>query len=170
MQPSAFSIGDASRQSGVKVTTIRFYEQIGLLAAAARSEGNRRQYDEADLRRLAFIRHARELGFSVDDIRELLAMTEQTNSSCHEADSIAQRHLKDVDRRIAQLAGLRSELQRMVDECGHGRICDCRVIQILGDHGQCRHDAHGNGEPAATNLHSPAFAIEKPANAGDAGR
>jgi DNA-binding transcriptional MerR regulator len=142
MQRSEYSIGEASRTSGVKITTIRFYEQIGLLAAAARTEGNRRLYDAADLKRLSFIRHARELGFSVDDIRELLGMTEQTNSSCHEADSIAKRRLKDVDRRIEQLTALKSELQRMVDECGHGRICDCRVIQILGDHAQCQHEAH----------------------------
>ena len=142
MQRAEYSIGEASRTSGVKVTTIRFYEQIGLLAAAARTEGNRRLYDAADLKRLSFIRHARELGFSVDDIRELLGMTEQTNSSCHEADSLAKRRLKDVDRRIEQLTALKSELQRMVDECGHGRICDCRVIQILGDHTQCQHEAH----------------------------
>ncbi|MCX5514402.1 MerR family transcriptional regulator [Kaistia algarum] len=142
MQRAEYSIGEASRTSGVKITTIRFYEQIGLLAAAARTEGNRRVYDAADLKRLSFIRHARELGFSVDDIRELLGMTEQTNSSCHEADSLAKRRLKDVDRRIEQLTALKSELQRMVDECGHGRICDCRVIQILGDHAQCQHEAH----------------------------
>jgi DNA-binding transcriptional MerR regulator len=142
MQRSEYSIGEASRTSGVKITTIRFYEQIGLLAEAARTEGNRRLYDAADLKRLSFIRHARELGFSVNDIRELLGMTEQTNSSCHEADSIAKRRLKDVDRRIEQLTALKSELQRMVDECGHGRICDCRVIQILGDHAQCQHEAH----------------------------
>jgi len=142
MQESEYSIGEASRASGVKVATIRFYEQIGLLAVAARTEGNRRLYEAADLKRLAFIRHARELGFSVDDIRELLAMTEQANSSCHEADSIAQRHLKEVDRRLEQLAALKLELERMVTECGHGRICDCRVIQILGDHAECRNDAH----------------------------
>ena len=142
MQRSEYSIGEASRQSGVKIPTIRFYEQIGLLAAPPRTEGNRRQYESEDLKRLAFIRHARELGFSVEDIRELLAMTEQSNRSCHEADSIAQRHLKEVDRRILQLKALKSELQRMVSECGHGRICDCRVIQILENHGQCQHEAH----------------------------
>jgi DNA-binding transcriptional MerR regulator len=136
------SIGEVSRRTEVKVPTIRFYEQIGLLPAPPRTEGNRRRYDEADVRRLAFIRHARELGFEVDDIRELLSLTAQPNRSCHEADSIASRHLQEVERRIARLDALRAELQRMVDECGHGRVCDCRVIQVLADHGQCAHHRH----------------------------
>lgn len=136
------SIGEAARRSGVKVPTIRFYEQIGLLPSPPRSKGNRRQFDEKDLTRLSFIRHARELGFEIDDIRELLAMTERPQSSCHEADSIAWRHLREVDVRIARLQALRNELQRMVNECDHGKVCECRVIQILADHGQCESKAH----------------------------
>lgn len=141
-QEIGLSIGEAARRSRVKVATIRFYEQIGLMPAPARTEGNRRRYDEDDIRRLSFIRHARELGFEVADIRELLTMTAQPHSSCHEADSIALRHLHEVKQRIARLEALRSELQRMVDECGHGRVCDCRVIQVLTDHGQCRVERH----------------------------
>lgn len=142
MRAQAISIGEAARQSGVKVPTIRFYEQIGLLPAPLRSEGNRRQYDEKDLSRLSFIRHARELGFEIADIRELLMLTEQPQSSCHEADSIAQRHLGEIKERIARLQALSCELQRMVEECGHGRICECRVIQILADHGNCESSRH----------------------------
>ena len=67
-------IGEAARRSGVKVPTIRYYEQIGLLPAPPRTEGNRRHYDAADLRRLAFIRHARELGFEIEAIRALLTL------------------------------------------------------------------------------------------------
>jgi DNA-binding transcriptional MerR regulator len=139
---TALSIGDVSRRTGVKIPTIRFYEQIGLLASPPRTDGNRRRYDTDDVHRLAFIRHARELGFEVDDIRELLSLTAQPNNSCHEADSIARRHLQEVEQRIAKLDALRSELQRMVSECGHGRVCDCRVIQVLADHAQCAHDHH----------------------------
>jgi Cu(I)-responsive transcriptional regulator len=139
---SDLSIGEVARRTGVKVPTIRFYEQIGLLPSPPRTDGNRRQYGDEDVRRLAFVRHARELGFEVDDIRELLTLTAQPNRSCHEADSIAFRHLQEIERRIAKLDALRGELQRMVHECGHGRVCDCRVIQVLADHAHCAHERH----------------------------
>ena len=138
----AFSIGELARRADVKVPTIRYYEQIGLMPETLRTTGQQRRYGSAAVTRLAFIRHARELGFEVDDIRELLSLTAQPNRSCHEADSIASRHLQEVERRIARLDALRVELQRMVDECGHGRVCDCRVIQVLADHGQCAHHRH----------------------------
>jgi DNA-binding transcriptional MerR regulator len=89
MSITAVPIGQAARQSGVKVPTIRYYEQIGLLPAPPRSEGNRRQYDADDLRRLAFIRHARELGFETDAIRALLALQDEPDQSCASADQIA---------------------------------------------------------------------------------
>lgn len=130
---TAFSIGDAARRSGVKVPTIRYYEQIGLLQAASRTASNRRLYDQADLRRLSFIRHARELGFDVEAIRTLLTLQDSPDQSCAQADEIAKARLVEVDRRIASLNALRGELQRMVQECATGRICDCRVIETLAD-------------------------------------
>jgi len=133
----SFGIGELAKRTGVKVPTIRFYEQIGLVEPPPRTEGNQRRYGQAEADRLNFIRHARELGFEVDNIRELLAMYEQPQASCHQADSIAKAHLAEVDRRIASLTALRMELQRMVDECGHGRICDCRIIEVLSDHSEC---------------------------------
>ena len=133
-------IGELSRRSGVKIPTIRFYEQIGLLEAAPRTGGNQRRYGKSEVDRLNFIRHSRELGFEVDDIRSLLTMSASPQSSCHEVDSIAINHLREVDRRIASLTALRAELSRMIEECGHGRVCDCRVIQVLADHGECRHE------------------------------
>lgn len=136
----AMPIGALSEATGVKVPTIRFYEQIGLLPAPLRTQSNRRSYGQPHLQRLRFIRHARDLGFSVEDIRELLAMTAQPQASCDRADSIARRHLTEVERRIAQLQSLRGELQRMIGECSHGRIADCRVIESLADHGQCLHE------------------------------
>lgn len=134
------TIGDLSRRTNVKVPTIRYYEQIGLLPEPPRSEGGQRRYGARQVDRLNFIRHARELGFEVDDIRELLAMTEQPQASCHQADSIALAHLAEVDRRIASLQALRGELSRMVEECGHGRVCDCRIIEALADHSLCQTD------------------------------
>ena len=130
-------IGELARRTGVKVPTIRFYEQIGLLAAPPRTEGNQRRYGKAEIDRLNFIRHARELGFEVDHIRELLAMSQEPQASCHQADSIAKAHLREVDRRIERLQALREELARMIEECGHGRICDCRIIEVLADHSNC---------------------------------
>lgn len=134
------AIGELARRTGVKVPTIRFYEQIGLLAAPPRTEGNQRRYGKAEIDRLNFIRHARELGFEVGHIRELLAMSQEPQASCHQADSIAKAHLREVDRRIEKLQALRGELSRMIDECGHGRICDCRIIEVLADHSQCAHE------------------------------
>ena len=125
------SIGQLSTKTGIKVPTIRFYEQIGLINAPPRTEGNQRRYGQAEVDRLNFIRNARELGFEVDDIRELLAMTAEPQASCHQADSIAMNHLREVDQRIERLQALRKELSRMIEECGHGHICDCRIISVL---------------------------------------
>ena len=83
------TIGEAARQSGVKVPTIRYYEQIGLLSAPARSDGNRRQYEAGELRRLAFIRHSRELGFDIEAIRTLLTLQDNPLQPCATADAIA---------------------------------------------------------------------------------
>jgi DNA-binding transcriptional MerR regulator len=127
----AVAIGDAARKSGVKVPTIRYYEQIGLLAAPARSEGNRRLFTRDDLRRLAFIRHARELGFDVEAIRALLSLQDHPEQSCASADAIARARLAEVEDRIARLGALKEELARMIDECACGRVAECRVIETL---------------------------------------
>jgi DNA-binding transcriptional MerR regulator len=126
-----YAIGEASRLTGIKVPTIRYYEGIGLLAAPARTEGRQRRYRVEDVARLNFIRHARDLGFEIADIAELLALSEGPDQSCKKVDEITRRHLSEVDRRIAQLTALRRELVRMVDECSHGRVGDCRVIETL---------------------------------------
>jgi DNA-binding transcriptional MerR regulator len=125
------SIGQLSAKTGIKVPTIRFYEQIGLVEAPPRTEGNQRRYGQSEIDRLNFIRNARELGFEVDDIRELLAMAAEPQASCHQADSIAMNHLREVDQRIERLTALREELSRMIEECGHGHVCDCRIISVL---------------------------------------
>lgn len=137
-----FTIGELARATGVKIPTIRFYEAIGLMPKPPRTASNRRLYGSNERNRLAFIRHSRELGFEIEDIRALLAMTAAPQDSCHAADSIARRHLADVESRIARLHALREELARMIRECGHGQICDCRVISVLADHDQCLSDRH----------------------------
>jgi len=129
----AFTIGDVARDTGVKVPTIRYYESIGLLPAPPRTHSNRRVYDEADRHRLAFIRHARELGFEVEAIRTLLSLQDRPEQSCESADAIARARLAEVDRRIASLTALRAELLRMLDHSAAGRVADCRVIETLAD-------------------------------------
>jgi len=136
------SIGELARRSGVKIPTIRYYEQIGLLPTPARTEGKQRRYGAEEIKRLSFIRHARELAFDIDDIRQLLALSETPQQSCHQADSIAMRHLDRIEERIRHLDALRAELRRMVDECGHGRICECRIVEVIGDHNLCGHETH----------------------------
>jgi DNA-binding transcriptional MerR regulator len=136
------SIGEAARGSGVKVPTIRYYEQIGLLPPPPRTEGNRRRYDASDLRRLTFIRHARELGFEVEAIRTLLALADKPEQSCEKADQIARAHLVEIDSRIGRLTALRAEVQRMTEECAHARVADCRVIEVLADHARGAHVSH----------------------------
>jgi len=135
------TIGQASKASGIKAPTIRYYEQIQLLPSPPRSEGNRRLYDADDLRRLRFIRHARELGFEIEPIRELLALAGDPSRPCQSADSIARSHLADIDHKIARLTALRAEVARMT-HCIQESAEICRVIEVLGDHSGCLHDRH----------------------------
>lgn len=125
------SIGQLATASDVKVPTIRFYEEIGLMPAARRAANDRRIYDQDAIRRLAFIRHARQLGFSVDDIRGLLDLSDHPERPCDEANRLAARQLQEVEAKIAQLETLRGELRRMVDAACQGRASDCRVIEAL---------------------------------------
>lgn len=139
-------IGRVAAATGLKVQTIRYYEQIGLLAAPARTAGNQRHYDDDQVRRLAFIRHARGLGFPLESIRELLALSDDPDRSCAAADAIARTQLAEVQRRISRLLALKLELERMIEECRGGRIAECRVIEVLGDHELCLAARHGHAE------------------------
>ena len=136
------TIGEAARQSGVKAPTIRYYEGIGLLRAPSRSDGNQRSYEPSDLKRLIFIRHARELGFEVEAIRTLLSLQDNPLQPCASADAIAKARLVEVEQRIRSLTALKAELEMMVEGCVHGRVDQCRVIEVLADHGQCAHHGH----------------------------
>lgn len=140
------TIGKLSSAAKVKVPTIRYYEQIGLLPPAERSSGNQRLYDDAILQRLSFIRHARDLGFPLEAIRELLGLSDQPDLPCEAADRIARRQLFAVQERMARLQVLQTELKRMIAQCAHGTISDCRVIEVLGNHDLCLHDDHGQPE------------------------
>ncbi len=125
------SIGELAGATGVKIPTIRYYEKIGLLRTPPRSDGRQRRYDAEALRQLEFVRHARGLGFDVEDIRELLALSAQPQQPCDNADKIATRHLAAVEQRIRQLTALKRELKQMLDDCRGGCVAECRVIESL---------------------------------------
>ena len=127
-------IGDLASATGTKVNTIRFYEGIGLMRPAARTESGRRTYNPEDLERLRFIRHARKLGFETQEIRSLLALGDQPEGQCAEVTEIAVRHLEDVDAKISQLMLLRDELDRMARLCAGGTVSKCRIMEALSGH------------------------------------
>jgi DNA-binding transcriptional MerR regulator len=143
----AFSIGDLASRTGTKVETIRYYEKVGLLPAPARTGGNHRAYTRAHADRLAFIRHSRELGFSLESVRAILALSDDADRPCAEVDAIAREHLHAVRDRITRLQALEAELSRMIEQCGCARVGDCRVIEVLADqtHAHCLHRHHHDG-------------------------
>jgi DNA-binding transcriptional MerR regulator len=136
-----FAIGDLSRHTGVKVPTIRYYEQVGLLNPPMRSGGNQRRYERPDLERLSFIKHARDLGLSIEAIRELILLTADPCSSCGNADRIARQHLVGIRDKISRLRNLERELIRIVDGCGNGSVVsDCYVLRSVSDHSLCKYE------------------------------
>ncbi len=128
-----FLIGHLATVTGCKVQTIRYYEQIGLLSRPHRSAGNQRLYGPEAVDRLQFIRHARQLGFSLDAIRNLLGLLDQPAQSCKTADTIARIQLAEVEERIAQLQSLRIELKDMIHQCSGGAVSDCTILEVLRD-------------------------------------
>lgn len=140
MRPLA--IGALSLETGVRVPTIRYYEEIGLLPAPDRASNNRRVYGPETVLRLRFIRHARDLGFEIGAIRLFLSLGNDPHQSCEEADRIARAHLTDIESKIARLTALRAEIKRMLAQCAHGEIKDCRVIEVLADHKLCLSEVH----------------------------
>ena len=124
-------IGALSRATGVKIETIRWYEQVGLLPEPRRTEGNYRVYDDRHARRLHFIRRARDLGFPLDKVRELLLLSDQEQRPCAQADVIAREHLDEVERKIAELQEMRRELGAIIDGCCQRVVADCAVIGAL---------------------------------------
>ncbi|WP_421789196.1 MerR family transcriptional regulator [Hyphobacterium sp.] len=132
-----FSIGRAAEISGVKVTTIRYYESVGLMPEPMRVESGRRVYDQTSVDLLGFIRHARDLGFSIEAIRDLIDLQENPGTDCARADELARRHLAATQKRIEQLRILERELKRMIDGCAGGRVGSCEVVTSLFDHSRC---------------------------------
>ncbi|MGH6995773.1 MAG: MerR family transcriptional regulator [Stellaceae bacterium] len=130
--PVAITIGELSRRTGCKVETVRYYEHIGLMPPAPRTAGRYRLYQDSDVRRLAFVRRARELGFTLDDVRTLLTLArEQAGGPCAEARTLAAAHLAAVRAKIADLRTMERVLDDAVDRCAAGGDPCCPVIDAL---------------------------------------
>ena len=125
------TIGRLSAATGVKIETIRYYEREGLIPPPARTGGNYRSYQSEDVTRLAFIRKTRDLGFTMDEIRALLDLSEQRDRTCAEVDALAVRHLEEVDRKIADLTALRRQLSSAISTCDGGAMSECRILEAF---------------------------------------
>jgi MerR family mercuric resistance operon transcriptional regulator len=125
------AIGEVSRLTGVNIETIRYYERIRMLPTPPRTASGRRVYGTADLRRLAFIRRARELGFSLDEIRALLRLGGPEKASCREVREIATHHLEDIRAKLRDLRKLERLLAKTVARCSGRMAPDCPVLDIL---------------------------------------
>ncbi len=129
----SFSIGEMSRRTGVNIETIRYYERIGLLRPPSRSGGGYRQYGPDDARRLSFLRHARDLGFSLDQVRALLRLADERNRSCAEARDLAAAHLAEVRAKLGNLRKMERALKDMIAMCADGTLPACPIIEALAD-------------------------------------
>ena len=126
------SIGALGKATSIKVVTIRYYEQVGLLPMPPRTEGNYRSYSRDHMRRLQFIRRCRDLGFTLDQVRDLLHLSSRENQECSEVDRITAQHLVDIEQKLSDLRRLADELRRLSNCCkGNGLIADCRIIEAL---------------------------------------
>lgn len=135
MHAQKLTIGRLSALANCSVPTIRYYEEIGLLPPAHREAGGHRTYDETDLRRLAFVRHCRELGFSIKEVRNLLALAQSFARNCDEACTLTQAHLDGVREKLSKLRELERTLVRFVDgckaQCAGGPAPDCTILEDL---------------------------------------
>ena len=125
-------IGDLAKETGVKVVTIRYYERVGVLPAVKRTSGNYRAYGADHIRQLRFVRRCRNLGFSLDQVRDLLRLSTESRPSCAEVCDIADRQRKAVEDKIADLKRLAAELRRISASCnGRRTMAECRIIEAL---------------------------------------
>lgn len=129
------NIGTAARASGVPAKTIRYYEEIGLIRPAGRSDGNYRVYGDLEVETLRFIRRARGLGFSVDEVAELLDLWRDRGRSSRQVKALANRHLADIDGKIAALKTMRDTLNELIQRCHGDSRPDCPILADLAGHG-----------------------------------
>lgn len=124
------NVGQAAQRSGLPAKTIRYYEEIGLIAPARAGNGYR-DYGEEDIHRLAFLRRARRLGFSIDDCRALMALYRDKARASHDVREIALAHIRTVEDKIAELEGMRSTLRNLVKACHGDDRPDCPILEDI---------------------------------------
>ena len=125
------TIGKLADSAGINLETVRYYERIGLMPEPGRTEGGHRNYATVHMRRLTFIRRARELGFAIEDIRTLLELAEPDRVSCGEVQKIAARHLHNVRAKLVDLARMETLLAKTVAQCSGNRSPACPVLEML---------------------------------------
>jgi MerR family mercuric resistance operon transcriptional regulator len=130
---TGLSIGALSKQSGVNIETIRYYEKIGVMPAPARSAGGYRIYGPDHLKRLSFVRRGRELGFSLEELRGLLRLVDGHAYTCAEVQTLTVKHLAAVRRKIADLRRLERVMAEIAAQCTGNRVPDCPIIDALFD-------------------------------------
>jgi len=126
------NIGQAAKASGLTAKMLRYYERIGLLAPAGRTDSGYRQYGAEDLRVLAFVRRSRELGFSLEEIRQLLSLWQDRQRASADVKALAKRHIAELDLKIAELTRLRSTLGELVSCCHGDASPECPILDSLG--------------------------------------
>ena len=125
------NIGEAAKRSGVSAKMVRHYESLGLLPAVARTDAGYRQYGDKEVHTLRFIRHARDLGFSMTEIAELLKLWQNQRRSSSNVKKIALKHLAEIDARMAEMAAMRKTLQHLVHCCSGDERPDCPILDEL---------------------------------------
>lgn len=133
MSHAQFSRGQLAKASGVNAETIRYYETAGLLADPPRSAGGHRIYDDSHVKRLAFIRRCRELGFNVSQVRDLLSLVDGETVTCNEVMTRTQAHLVEIRSKIQDLENMQQALTDMVRHCSGQDVPDCPIIDRLWD-------------------------------------
>ena len=130
-ETKTLTIGRLSKEAGVNIETIRYYEKIGIMPEPRRSTGGNRLYEEEHIKRLAFIRRSRELGFSLDEIRELLKLVDENTYTCAEVATLSQKHLDDIRAKIKDLRKIERHMKDMLSQCSREKVPDCAIIDVL---------------------------------------
>ncbi|ANC05137.1 MULTISPECIES: Cu(I)-responsive transcriptional regulator [Pseudomonas] len=133
------NIGQAARRSGLSAKMIRYYESIGLLKPALRSDSGYRLYQQEDLHSLAFIKRSRDLGFSLEEVSRLLTLWQDRQRASADVKALATQHIDELNRRIEEMVSLRDTLSELVAHCQGDDRPDCPILRDLANEGECCH-------------------------------